>query len=237
MDASRSHNPPSSVRSMLRADTRATSRLHRRQLRHGLFPRLGAGFLRALHATYVDSPYGVALVTTTGPADGFLLGTADQAAHVRWVLRHRVLRLLLAAAPRVLVRPWLLRMFTPARVRRYARAASRAWARRRTRPDGAAPGPDPPSGKDDSQTGDRSVPPVAVLAHTAVSPALRGTGVGRTLVDAFVAAVGAAGTDDLRLVTDHDDGAGDFYEALGWRRGEVRLRDGRRLTEYRWEAR
>lgn len=221
------------VRAMHRSDTRATGSLHSQELAYGFFPRLGPTFLRAFHATFVDSPYGVAVVPQSDPDGGFLLGTTDQVAHVRWVLRHRGLRLVLVAARCLLVRPRLLATFVRTRLARYVRRVVRTRGRSdagvlaREAPPAAA------IGQREAGTALDPDDPVAVLWHMAVQPALRGHGYGRSLVAAFVAASAAAGAEDLRLVSDVDADAGGFYEALGWERGEVRRRDGRTVTEFR----
>ncbi len=119
-----------STRRLVGGDLTATSRLHRRVLTLGLFPRLGPGFLHAYHRTFVDSPHAIALgVSRAGRLDGFLVGTIDHEAHGDWVRsRHRIAlatRGLLA----LLVRPWLWGWFLRTRARTYTRTLTSRFTR------------------------------------------------------------------------------------------------------------
>ncbi|MFV2116286.1 hypothetical protein ACFHW0_28670, partial [Micromonospora sp. LOL_025] len=97
--------PPSPVaadrvggRLVLRAardeDLPAMSRAHIELLPMGLFPSLGARFIRRWHRTVLDSPHGVAVVAidTTGSQDdlvGFVLGTSDHAGYMTELAKDR----------------------------------------------------------------------------------------------------------------------------------------------------
>lgn len=128
---------------------------------------------------------------------------------------HRSLHALVgfATQPRVLL--WFLRT----RAARYLRAIV-----------GTIGGTEAPGGDGDD---DGPLMAVGVLAHLAVLPAARDLGLGSRLTREFVAATGARGSTDLRLVTLVDGGAADFYHRLGWERLGRRTRDGRTLQELR----
>ncbi len=76
---------------------------------------------------------------------------------------------------------------------------------------------------------------MAVITAVVVDPAERGMGVGEALVVAFVERARASGAPEAQLTTlSGRDGAGAFYEALGWERvGEHTTRDGARRSTYR----
>lgn len=202
----------SAVRPAVTADLRGTAHLHRTQLPDGFFARLGAGFLRRYHATFLASPHAVAFVVGESAEPlGFLVGTLDNRPHYRFVVRRLGLGLAARAGAAILARPALLWLFLRTRALRYARwvvrypLRSRASAATGTAVDGAP-----------------SVPTVAVLTHVAVSDAAQGHGTGRALVAAFLDAARAAGADEARLVTTAGGRAEAFYERLGWIAGAVR---------------
>lgn len=212
------------LRPMAPQDVKFAARLHGNELPHGLFPRLGTRFLRGYYRAFVESPHAVAFVTPSdGPAAGYLVGTTDHHAHHRWMLRRHGLRLGLLGALGLAINPDALWLFLRTRVGRYARALLRAaWP---TSAGGSVTRQRPPSGG-----------PVAVLMHVAVAPSARGTGFGRQLTQAFAHHAHAAGCRDIRLVTRAGDGAGAFYETLGWQRVDERGRDGSVVAEYRFPS-
>ena len=205
-------------------DVGGAARRHRRDLDHGLFPKLGTGFLRGYYRSLVAGPHAVALVA---PADGrpaaHLVGTLDHHRHHRWALRRRGLLLAVRGALGLVLHPDALRLFLRTRVVRYLRAIVRAVLP-------PAPGPSP------TDAGPSATEPVAVLLHVAVSPAARGTGLGRRLSEEFVRRAHTAGSRDIRLVTRTSGDAGGFYEALGWRRVGEHHRGGTVVAEYRHPA-
>ena len=190
------------------SDLHATAELHRRELPHGFFARLGLPFLRTYHRTFDASPHGGALVTRTGDGvTGLILGTVDNPSHYRWTARQHGARLALTGTVALLRRPRALMTFARTRLVRYTRAALRALSRgTQTRDDG-------PSLHDVSH-GSGQV--TAVLAHIAVHPTSRRHGTGRALVDAFVETCRRRGSTEIRLITHADSPAVDFYTALGW---------------------
>jgi ribosomal protein S18 acetylase RimI-like enzyme len=73
-----------------------------------------------------------------------------------------------------------------------------------------------------------------VLSHIAVNGGLKGRGVGRKLVSAFLAELGAHGVEEVRLITGIDSRAAAFYERLGWNRlTERTAADGAPVVEFR----
>ena len=203
------------LRAMERADLPFAAVLHRRCLRHGMFPELGPRFLAAYLGTFVSSPFAVALVADgIDEPLGFLVGTLDDRAHYRHVLRRHGLRLAALGTVALLVRPLVAYRFARTRATRYLRGSVRLA---RT-PVKAAP-----------------APARGVIAHVAVAPAGRGRGVGAALVEQFVAHARSAHLPAVRLVTRADgDGAGAFYRRLGWQEdGRFDDRDGLTWTRYR----
>jgi GNAT superfamily N-acetyltransferase len=205
------------VRPMRPRDREFTAALQQQALPHGFFARLGTPFLRAYHETFMASPHGIALVAEThdGPA-GFVVGTFGP--HSAWVLRNRWMTLVWRGALALLARPAELVFFLRTRTLSYARRLLR-----RSRSG-------PPVRR-------RRTKPPAVLTHVAVAPAARGNGVGEELVDAFLDAAEAAGAEQVCLVTlAGRDGAGRFYQRLGWDLDGVREdRDGRAIECYCWQ--
>lgn len=200
---------PSSSQILIRAtspgDLSALVRLHRQLLPHGFFARLGTGYLRVYHRTFMASPHAVSLVACRDErVVGFIAGAFDAHLHQQWTLRRWGGRLLLSGVIALARRPRLGWEFLTTRTGRYVRAAFRAVRPRSVR--SAAP---PPSAAILSG-------PVAVLTHVAVDPSEQGSGSGSALVESFVQRVRAVGTQRIELVTLCDDGASPFYERLGW---------------------
>lgn len=198
-----------------------TARSHVAELPHGLFPRLGRGFVRRWHRAHLRSPHGVVLVACDGmTVVGFVVGATDQRANVAWIVDHLRSELILSAGRAMILRPRVLATFLRTRWRRYAR---RLLGR-----DGASPD------VSTTPTGDA----VAVLEAIVVDPRARQSGVGTALVRAFLEAVAEAGTDRVELVTKADArGARGFYERQGWRFVGTHVdRDGDEVITYRLDA-
>lgn len=179
-----------------------TADTHCDELPHGLFPRLGARFVRRWHQAHVESPHGRGYVVVRDNRPiAFALGSTDRGANVAWLLKHRRDRLVPAAALALLRRPRLLLTFLATRAGRYAR---RLW------PSTSLRGPEPtPRGGGLGQ--------VAVLEAIVVAPEHRGQGLGRRLVETFLADARVAGADTVELVTkDGAAGAAGFYERVHW---------------------
>ena len=206
------------------ADLATTSGMHVEFLPIGLFPSLGAGFVRRWHRTYLESRHGVGYVVTdpTTPDDevvGFLLGTTDQAAHMAALFANRRALASLAAAGAGALgrRPRLARQL-PSRVVPWARQIAQRRSGQPTPPDGPADNPQ-----------------VAVMIALAVRPQWRGSGIGAELVRRFVEDARRAGATEAELVTPVGPaGATGFYERLGWELGPCwHTRDGDELRAYR----
>lgn len=190
------------VREMRVSELSFAATLHLENSPHGLFPRLGAGFLRLYYRCFADGPHAVALVAWNGEAPfGVLVGTVSNPRHYAWTVRRFGVRLALRGMLALFCRPRVTIWFARTRLRRYARAVARSLD--------APAGPRPGAGEraDD----------VAVLTHVGVLAGLRGQGAGTALVDAFVERARAGGAREAQLVTlAGEAGAGTFYETRGW---------------------
>lgn len=205
-------------------DLDATSRTHVELLPLGLFPALGARFVRCWHRTFLDSRYGVGYVAVDPavPGDGlvgFLLGTTDQAAYTAALLRDRrtIASLVVAGVGALARRPWV--------TVRLLRSRAWSWARRLlSRRPASAP-----------LARSATTPQVAVMVALAVRPPWRGSGVGGKLVARFIEHARDAGATTAELVTSVGrEGATTFYERLGWQAGQQRRTpDGDVLRTYR----
>lgn len=190
--------------------------MHASALPHGFFVSLGPRFLRRYYRSFTDSPHAVALVACVdGHPVGFLVGPVRARAHRRWVLRNRGLGLALSGVAALSVRPGLAAQFARTRFARYLKALGR-------RTDAEVPACDAPDGD------------VAVLSHVAVLPGARHTGSGSALVTSFERAAREAGAPVAHLATlEGRDGAGAFYERLGWSPGPIHpTPEGRRMQEW-----
>lgn len=210
------------LREMRLRDLRVAAKIHHHCLPHGLFPQMGKRFLRAYLATFIASPHAVALVAVThGSPVGFLVGTFEDRAHYRFVLRRHGVRLALAGVVALASRPGVAWHFARTRARRYVSGFVRL-AGRRSAPTAPTAGP---------MGGD------SVLTHVAVDPLGRSRGAGASLVEEFVERCRARGVSEVRLVTRAGpDGAGAFYARLGWRAaGAYCDRDGLTWARYQLE--
>lgn len=226
------------IRPATLADVDFTARAHRQHLPHGLFPLMGHSFMKRWHASFLGAPDGIALVAVHVDGDGerllgFLVGAGDQVAHVQHVLRHHRSELTVSGICSLLVRPRLALHFLRTRARAYARRlTSRATSQhRRGDPGKARPQAPQTSGPD------RCPDPVAVVTALVVVPQAQGAGVGAALLARFVDQARAGSAAEAHLTTlAGANGAGPFYEALGWRRRDVHpTRDGTLVATYELE--
>lgn len=186
---------------------------------HGFFARLGPRFLTAYTRAYLTGPDARAYTAEiAGQPVGFLVGVTDPAAHRRHVLRGHGRGLLLRALGGLFLRPRLALHFLRTRLVRYGR---KLIPNRTAASQAPAAGPSAPFGV------------TAVLAHVVVAEHARSYGIGSALIRWFVQDAADAGCARVSLVTAAEDGAGPYYERLGWLcQGENRTPDGRRLLTY-----
>ncbi|WAL49864.1 GNAT family N-acetyltransferase [Rhodococcus pyridinivorans] len=206
-------------------DLDATAHLHIEELPVGFFPDLGPRFMRRWHKTFLESPHAVAFVAvcrygTDEVVCAFLMGSTDESAHMRVVLADRRCLLTLASIAALS----LLRR--PSQAVRFLRTRAWPWTRRLvsvvTSRSAVRPARTDPA-------------PVALLAAVAVRPQLRGSGVGARLVELFLVHAHERGAATAELLTrTGPEGAGAFYEHLGWSAGHEHLsRDGVSVRSYR----
>ena len=210
------------IRRLREGDAEFAATLHRDALPHGFFVALGMPFLRSYYGAFVNSPEAVALLASCDDAPaGILVGTVDDGAHYRFIVRRWWWRLLPWAFLGLVAHPSLATRFLRTRARRYARGFVRL-ARRTT--------PAAPAGA----TRAEAPTPAGVLTHLAVTAQSRGAGVGAALVSAYVDEARSRGARRLRTVTLADEqGAGAFYERVGWQAGPERADlDGRLWSTY-----
>ena len=194
----------------------AAAALHGEALPHGFFPRLGRSFLEAYLATYVDDPAGIAIAAVEDRRlVGFVVGSSAPATRRSHVLRRHGMRLGWRGVTALVRQPRLAVHFLRTRGGAYlSRIAQTAFKRR---------------GVNEATASGR----LAVLAHVAVDPTARGTGVGAALVHDFERQAADAGVARIVLVTLSAGGAGDFYRKLGWREdGRSGDRDGVQWTRF-----
>ncbi|AVT35255.1 N-acetyltransferase [Plantactinospora sp. BB1] len=204
-------------------DLPATARAHVLLLPFGLFPSLGARFVRRWQRTFLDSRHGVGFVVvdaTAAPEElvGFVLGTSDQAAYTTGLMadRRTVASLAVTGFAALCLRPRV--------AVRLLRSRVRPWTRRLLHHRAA---PAPARSTPDAQ--------VAVMTALAVRPDWRKGGIGERLVEHFVEYVRGAGATWVELQTSTGPlGAVGFYERLGWEAGSQRSTpDGDVIRTYR----
>ncbi|MEU5575894.1 GNAT family N-acetyltransferase [Streptomyces coeruleorubidus] len=195
---------------------------HRDHFPDGFFARLGPGYLTAYTRTYLTSPHARAYIAEAdGAPVGFLVGVIDPVAHRRHVVRAHGRGLALRACMSLSVRPGLSLHFIRTRLGRYARKL--LPGRRETAPQAAESRP--------------RAGVTAVLAHVVVIGRVRSYGLGSALVRRFTEDAASAGCARVSLVTAAGpDGAGRYYERLGWWcAGQTRTPEGRTLLTYEYD--
>ncbi|MGM0928980.1 MAG: GNAT family N-acetyltransferase [Actinomycetota bacterium] len=198
----------------------------------GLFPRLGKRFVRHWHTTFLDSPFGIALIAELiSPQSppmpvGFLIGSTDQVRHVDDVVRRNRFRLGIAGAAALAVRPRLAAHFLQTR--------AIAYGRRLLRPAAVAEAGSDQKGSGINGPMDR--PGIAVITAIAVAPEARGCGAGKDLISRFLDQVRAAGALRAELVVvTGSSGPEAFYTRLGWTPvGEHLSKDGSHALTFRY---
>jgi GNAT superfamily N-acetyltransferase len=217
----------------------------------GLFPQMGERFVRRWHASFLDSPFGIALVAEHVDAQGtqavgFLVGSTDQFRHIDDVVRRHRLRLALAGLLALAQRPRLGAHFVRTRGRAYLkRILTPKW--RRTPAAGPAASTESSIARPQSSAASRATTgaaanaasggQIAVVTAIAVDSAARGTGAGQELLNRFLKDARTAGATRAELVTLLGEGnAAPFYERLNWSAvDEHPTRDGMRARTYRYD--
>ncbi|GGZ98852.1 GNAT family N-acetyltransferase [Streptomyces bluensis] len=195
---------------------------HRAHFPDGFFARLGPRYLAAYTRTYLTSPHARAYIAEAdGLPVGFLVGVTDPAAHRQHLVRTHGRRLALHACASLTVRPRLALHFLRTRLGRYARKLLPARRDPAQQPAPVAPRPGV----------------TAVLAHVAILGRVRSLGLGSALIRRFTDEAATAGCARVSLVTAAGpDGAGRYYERLGWQHvGETRTPEGRALLTYEYD--
>lgn len=171
------------------------SSLHEATLHPGFFVRLGRKFLAEYHRTFLTSPHAIALIAERDERPvGFVVGTLDRGRHRRHLLHADRTRLAMAFGRGLVANPLLIAWFLRTRMLRYLRGS-----RQHTHVNSG----------DVGQGGS--------LRHMSVVEAERRTGIGAELVQRFVDAAAAMGTQELRLVARSDNvSACRLYRRLGW---------------------
>jgi len=203
---------PVGIRPGTDEDARVSAALHVAQIGSGFLASLGPAFLRRLYRRVVRSPDSF-LVVAEGPDGvvGFVAGSTDvPALYRRFVVRDGV-GATAVALPRLL----------------------RAWPRaletlRQGRQDGRGPG----AGSNSRGRAD------AELLAVAVDAAWQGRGVGRRLVEAFVAEVSARGATSADVVVGAQNlRAVSLYRHYGFEtEQDTEVHRGTRSLRMRWSA-
>lgn len=200
------------LRPMTPQDCPGTAELQIRYLGDGLFPRLGARFVRRWHETFVTGAHASAHVATVdGALVGFVLAATDQRGYVTSTLRTARLPLAVRGLEGLVLHPGVAVRFVRTRLTPYLRRL------RRVEP-----------------AGEPGVPTAVVHAIVTV-PAVRGHGIGRRLLATVEEDVATAGTAFIELLSEEGPkGGADFYRRLGWEeRGTFVNRDDRRMVRFR----
>jgi ribosomal protein S18 acetylase RimI-like enzyme len=173
------------------ADADAAARLHASEIDEGFLAQLGSAFLTRLYRRVALSPDSFLLVAeANGTMVGFLAGSLDVAALYRRFVWHDGVPAA-ASSLRALVRAWPLALETL----RYGQRVNTA----------PGPGPDAPAGGDSE------------LLAMAVHPAWQGHGIGRRLVEGFLAEVARRGAVSARVVVGAaNHRAVDLYRRAGF---------------------
>ncbi len=211
------------IRPLVGADVAEASALHREILDMEFLSRCGSGFMRAYYRAWVEAPGAISLVARDegGELLGVVLGATDPATHVRAMVRESGVRLGIRLALYAVGHPSFARDLVVTRGRRYVRGVVRLVVARLSHAR--------------ASSGPSTDPRVGEITHVLVRSQRQGSGVGRALLDAAVAAGRAAGLDELVLVTPPDLAAGGFYRHLGWRAdGEMTSRSGEAFVRYRY---
>jgi len=223
---------------MTSTDALATAELQLRYLSEGFFPRLGLAFVTRWHRAFVQQPHGWAAVVVDADERivSYALVATRQRDFVEGVIRSQGLSMAASATLALAGRPRLLVHFLRTRTVRYVRRIITTAARRITGAQAAV------------AASDTASQVVEAVVHAVVTvESARGLGCAATLLDAAERSAREDGATVIALVTDDlppqdaasgcapgpRRGAAGLYEHLGWERTAERVRDGRRILEYR----
>ncbi|WP_090589572.1 GNAT family N-acetyltransferase [Pelagibacterium luteolum] len=207
-----------SIGSLEPDDIPATVDLHRKNLRLGLFPKLGREFLGLYQRSFAQSPYGIALVARGDDGViGALFATTSNAEHYRWVTRNMGMQMAMVGGTAMLTHPHAAITFARTRLGRYSRGLARHMGLTASSPSTGA-----------------VAPQLSVLSHIVTSDAARRRGIGRQLIETFKAKASARGVHKAVLVTEEGGLGTPFFERLGCRLVNSRQsQDGAVLREYK----
>ncbi|EMY32178.1 acetyltransferase, GNAT family protein [Arthrobacter crystallopoietes BAB-32] len=242
--------PSIQVRPATPADLAAMAAWQCRYVPDGLFPNMGERFVRRWHSSFLDSPFGMALVAERIGEDnteriGFLVGSTDQVRHVEEVVRRHRAGLASAGLLALARRPRLGAHFVRTRGRAYlnrilrnASAADQEPGDAKTAATASDKSPaETGTAAETAETTTTAAGPVAVITAVAVDATARGTGAGQLLVQRFLEQSRSAGAPRAELIAMLGEGsAAPFYERLGWTAvAERPSRDGRLARTYRYD--
>jgi ribosomal protein S18 acetylase RimI-like enzyme len=226
------------VRTMHPTDLDAVVAIHLAAFPNFFLTFLGPRFLRVFYAAAMQD--GIALVATIDDrVGGFVVGMLDSRSFYRRLLLKRSPQVAFAILPVVIRRPsTLVRVLRRAKPRLMeGRTPTSARAATAALPRGSADERVlPPNEADEGvRPADEKPDQGAELMSLAVHPREQHRGLGRALVEAFIARVHEAGAGSLWLITDAADNEGvkTFYETLGFTvRRSFTNGEGRKLVEY-----
>lgn len=191
--------------------------MHLESFPTNLFTRIGSRFVKRYYMSYVYSSWACgAVAIRSGQVCGYIAGVTDTANHRNVVRSQDGAGLLVTAAMGFAFRPVLAARF----LRRRAILLAHGLKRRLRRSSAQ------------QQLADTRQ--LAVLTHVAVQPLAREGGIGTALVNHFMEGARDAACEVACLATlDGPDGAGPFYENLGWElTGKQNTFDGRPIRLY-----
>lgn len=183
------------IRPMTHGDLRAVARIHRASFKGSRSTTLGTVFLRRMYRWFVDADEGIAVVAAAGDeVVGFAAGPS-RGGYGRKLFRFAFPQVIWGIA----THPWVL-------------ARGRTWYLWRSylkslRPRRGRSETPPPAG-----------PRKANVASIAVTPAGRGRGVGRFLLEEFEKEALRRGCGMITLAVEpENEAARKLYESCGWR--------------------
>lgn len=213
-----------SVRAIQKQEFNTVAKLHQEMLGDEFIVRFGLRFLNRYYRAFSESPHAVALVavdTDTNVILGALLGTLDPSLHYRYLTRRHGTYFALIVLSRALFHAALARELIRTRAKRYTQGVLRSLIKKKAKP---------------SIVETSAIPQVSDITHVFVNSAVQSAGVGTALILAYKSLAKSAGVRFIDLVTAPADmnGAGVFYEKLGWIRQRTHMsQSGEEFLMYR----